>query len=70
MPKETNETEPSNMDEDLDVEGQNDEDDYDDMEDENFVLDYPDMEHPNVEAAMMMNDFLYFFWKTSADGAK
>ncbi|KAI3859536.1 hypothetical protein MKW92_005192 [Papaver armeniacum] len=32
-------------DEDLDVEGQNDEDDYDDMED-NFIRDHPDMEHP------------------------
>ncbi|KAI3971113.1 hypothetical protein MKW92_013654 [Papaver armeniacum] len=35
-------------DEDLDVEGQNDEDDYDDMED-NFIRDHPDMEHRNVE---------------------
>ncbi|KAI3956766.1 hypothetical protein MKW92_019550 [Papaver armeniacum] len=35
-------------DEDLDVEGQNDEDDYDDMED-NFIRDHPDMEHQNVE---------------------
>ncbi|RZC71839.1 hypothetical protein C5167_035006 [Papaver somniferum] len=57
-------------DEDLDVEGQNDEDDYDDMKDENFVLDYPDMEHPNVRVLVMMNDFLYFFWKTSADWIK
>ncbi|KAI3933780.1 hypothetical protein MKW92_038022 [Papaver armeniacum] len=33
---------------DLDVEGQNDEDDYVDMED-NFIRDNPDMEHRNVE---------------------
>ncbi|KAI3881884.1 hypothetical protein MKX03_018716 [Papaver bracteatum] len=36
--------------EDLDVEGQNDEDDYDDTED-NFIRDFPNMEHRNVEGA-------------------
>lgn len=42
----------SGRDEDLDVEGQNDEDDYDDLEDENYIRDYPDMEDRNVEGAM------------------